>query len=131
MTLKVIPALLLALCIAGFSYATDYNISNNDFLDTGSKQIRLRSDRIEPAATEYAERAKILILRNWIAPQTDARQKVIVNVRISGRGEIIVEGITQSSENAEFDQSCLKAIEKSSPLSVPPGEIHMALTFSR
>ena len=80
---------------------------------------------LDPRLQAYNQQVHDLIHHNWIVPQgLDARGMIVVinfNIRRDGRAERI--WIEQSSGNAVFDQSGLRAAEKANPFPALPSAV--------
>lgn len=70
------------------------------------------------------------IRKEWVYPDFMNNDLVtVVAVRIERTGNIKVIGVEESSGNALFDKSVLRAINKASPVSRPPYEMEIGLRF--
>jgi colicin import membrane protein len=70
------------------------------------------------------------IQSQWVYPDFNTQAlELIVSIRISREGKILSQEIEQSSGNALFDRSALKALSKASPLPPPPVEMEVGLRF--
>lgn len=82
-------------------------------------------NQIDPRLQAYNQQLHDSIYRNWIVPQgMNTKDLVVVinfNIRRDGYAERI--WIEQSSGNAVFDQSGLRAAEKSNPFPAPPSVV--------
>lgn len=67
----------------------------------------------------YQNRMLETIKGNW-AWAGRGNQKVVVHFSIKDNGEIIALKVVQSSGDASYDESVLRALKKSSPLAAPP-----------
>ncbi len=81
-------------------------------------------------AKANAEKAKYVTLikqqieSNWLRPiSTDEQLSCTIMVRLLPSGEVALAKITQSSGDAAFDDSALRAVYKSAPLPIPEDQI--------
>lgn len=70
------------------------------------------------------------IRQQWIFPESiDKDLLAIITIKIAKDGSITIGRIEQSSGNALFDRSALRAINKAGPLPPPPQEIEIGVRF--
>lgn len=74
---------------------------------------------------DYLSALKSKVQAHWSLPQwlSDANLKAQVIVQLEGDGSISRSQIYVSSGNAIFDNSCLAAVQNSSPFAPPPDEV--------
>ncbi|MFH1262694.1 MAG: cell envelope integrity protein TolA [Pseudomonadota bacterium] len=80
-----------------------------------------------PVFTEYKDRIRQIIIRNWIWIQQRGAMKTEVIFTIDEQGNISNLSVSKSSGDPSFDASALRAVRKSSPLPAPPDEIAQSL----
>ena len=89
---------------------------------TGSEALRVPPT--DPEYLAYQAKVRFKIIQEWILPLSYAEGPITprsrVVVEINEKGEIISKEWDSKSGNAAFDSSCLRAVERSSPLPVPP-----------
>lgn len=68
----------------------------------------------------YQNRMLSTIKTNWVWVGQRSNLRVVVRFNIKDNGEIIGLKVVQPSGNASYDDSVLRAVNKSSPLPVPP-----------
>jgi colicin import membrane protein len=79
--------------------------------------------RVDPATAGWLRRARIHVRRGWVlAPGFRTQDlEAHVQVRLDARGNVVGEPrITRRSGNPWYDDSVVRAIQKSSPLPAPP-----------
>ncbi len=70
------------------------------------------------------------IRQQWIFPESiDKDLLAIITIKIARDGSVTIGRMEQSSGNALFDRSALRAISKASPLPPPPQEMEMGVRF--
>jgi TonB family protein len=70
------------------------------------------------------------IRQQWIFPESIDRDLLaIITIKIARDGSVTIGRMEQSSGNALFDRSALRAISKASPLPPPPQEMEMGVRF--
>ncbi|MGI6680798.1 MAG: cell envelope integrity protein TolA [Bdellovibrionota bacterium] len=77
-----------------------------------------------PEFFEYKDVLVKHIKANWNWFDTSKPYKAQVQMSIDPKGNITKHSITTSSGNGRFDQSLLRAIEKSSPVPAPPSNVY-------
>ncbi len=82
-------------------------------------------NQIDPRLQAYNQQLHDAIYRNWIVPQglNTKGLTVIINFNIRRDGYAERIWIEQSSGNSQFDQSGLRAAEKSNPFPAPPSVV--------
>ena len=86
----------------------------------------------------YVMQVKDLITRNWTYPVTldsiSGDSRAVVTLQVRNNGSVIGYNISQKSANPRFDESVLKAVERSDPLPPPPEEygkqVEITLNFN-
>lgn len=68
----------------------------------------------------YQNRMLSTIKTNWVWVGQRSSLRVVVRFNIKENGEIIGLKVVQASGNASYDESVIRAVNKSSPLPVPP-----------
>ena len=68
----------------------------------------------------YQNRMLSTIKNNWVWVGQRSNLRVVVRFNIKDNGEIVGLKVVQPSGNASYDDSVLRAVNKSSPLPVPP-----------
>jgi TonB family protein len=68
----------------------------------------------------YQNRMLTTIKNNWVWVGQRSNLKVVVRFHIKDSGEIVGLKVTQPSGNLSYDESVLRAVNKSSPLPAPP-----------
>lgn len=71
----------------------------------------------------YQNRMLSTIKNNWVWVGQRSNLKVVVRFNIKDNGEIAGLKIVQPSGNPSYDESVLRAVNKSSPLPVPPDAV--------
>lgn len=80
-----------------------------------------------PLYTAYQAQIREEIMQEWVLPlkfhteTLDLTAQLVV--QINNHGEVISLMIEKSSGNAAFDQSAARAVQKASPLSLPPAAL--------
>jgi len=70
------------------------------------------------------------IRQQWIFPESiDKDLLAIITIKIAKDGSVTIGRMEQSSGNALFDRSALRAISKASPLPPPPQEMEIGVRF--
>ncbi len=70
------------------------------------------------------------IRQHWIFPDSIDRDLLaIITIKIARDGSVTIGRMEQSSGNALFDRSALRAISKASPLPSPPQEMEIGVRF--
>jgi len=70
------------------------------------------------------------IRQQWIFPESIDRDLLaIITIKIARDGSVTIGRMEQSSGNALFDRSALRAINKASPLPPPPEEMEIGVRF--
>lgn len=70
------------------------------------------------------------IRQQWIFPESIDRDLLaIITIKIAKDGNVTIGRMEQSSGNALFDRSALRAISKASPLPPPPQEMEIGVRF--
>ncbi len=70
------------------------------------------------------------IRQQWIFPESiDKDLLAIITIKIARDGSVTIGRMEQSSGNALFDRSALRAISKASPLPPPPQEMEIGVRF--
>jgi TonB family protein len=70
------------------------------------------------------------IRQQWIFPESiDKDLLAIITIKIARDGSVTIDRMEQSSGNALFDRSALRAISKANPLPPPPQEMEMGVRF--
>lgn len=70
------------------------------------------------------------IRHQWIFPESIDRDLLaIITIKIAKDGSVTIGRMEQSSGNALFDRSALRAISKASPLPPPPQEMEIGVRF--
>ena len=94
--------------------------------------------RVSPEMTEFYNRLEERVRENWILPEALVREAsglmVQVRITIEKDGRVSDTRIEKGSGNVYFDESVRRAIQKASPLPVPPerlrgGEDHYEVGF--
>jgi TonB family protein len=73
------------------------------------------------------------ITRNWATADFQNKNKglvAVINIRIMRNGSVTILGWEKKSGNPLFDREALRAINDSSPLPPPPGEIERSIRFN-
>jgi TonB family protein len=86
---------------------------------------------VDPATAAWIRAVKIHVTRAWILPpgfRTEALV-TIVEVDLSPTGEVLGTRTRQSSGNPWYDESVERAVEKASPVPVPPEPGEWQFTF--
>ena len=81
---------------------------------------------------EYGSKIKKEIEPHFYLPPRIINNKeleAIIAVRILKDGRVIVQGIEKKSGNAFFDRAAIRALAEASPLTPPPYEMEIGLTF--
>jgi colicin import membrane protein len=68
----------------------------------------------------YQNRMLSTIKTNWVWVGQRSNLRVVVRFNIKETGEIVGLKVVQASGNASYDESVIRAVNKSSPLPVPP-----------
>jgi len=71
----------------------------------------------------YQNRMLNTIKNNWVWVGQRSNLRVVVRFNIKDNGEIVGLKIVQPSGNPSYDESVLRAVNKSSPLPVPPEDV--------
>ena len=78
----------------------------------------------DPEYVIYQAKIRQRIMNEWIVPMKFTEQDMgllcRINVHINDRGEVVKTEWETPSGNPSFDQSALRAVEKASPLDIPP-----------
>jgi len=84
------------------------------------------------AELTYADRIRAEIHKQWYFPDTmDKKLEMVLSIKIQKDGTIVPLEIEKKSGNPMFDKLALKAIEKASPVSPPPGDgIEFGIRFT-
>lgn len=98
---------------------------------SGNQSIALASKPSDGVSDAYVKTVKDIIWREWVFPGDKTGLKSVVSITILKDGTIKINGIDTTSGNANFDRSCLKAINRASPLPAPPCEMEIGLRFSQ
>ncbi|OGQ48215.1 MAG: hypothetical protein A3H42_00730 [Deltaproteobacteria bacterium RIFCSPLOWO2_02_FULL_46_8] len=89
---------------------------------TGTQPLRVSP--LDPEYVIYQAKLRSKIMQEWILPMTylegPAKPKASLIVQINNQGEIITTDWDTKSNNPSFDSSCLRAVQRASPLPVPP-----------
>lgn len=80
---------------------------------------------MDPERLSYIMNVKSLIESNWhVINKSIVKQlsdpKVLLTIKINSEGFIISKKVEKSSGNSRYDQSVLRAVERSDPLPPPP-----------
>ncbi len=90
----------------------------------GTSTVPLRVPPSDPEYIKYQAQVRGRIISNWIVPERfvsrggKASAKIIVMINMDG--EVISTRWSMRSGDPSFDESCKRAVEKSSPLPRPP-----------
>ena len=78
--------------------------------------------RISAEEAAWRRRVKVQVTRSWVLEPGMRREmlETEVRVRIAAGGEVKSVDVTRKSGNPWYDDSVVRAVEKSSPLPVPP-----------
>ncbi len=81
----------------------------------------------DPEYVIYQAKIRQRIMNEWIIPMKFTEQEMgllcRINVHINERGEVVKTEWETQSGNPSFDQSALRAVEKASPLDIPPDRL--------
>ncbi len=81
----------------------------------------------DPEYVLYQAKIRQRIMNEWIAPMKYTNQELgllcKIIVHINERGEVGTKEWEQKSGNPSFDMSAMRAIEKASPLDIPPDRL--------
>jgi TolA protein len=82
-------------------------------------------EQIDPRLMAYNQRLRDSVQRNWILPEGHNNKGlvVVINFNIRRDGSVERIWIEQSSGNAVFDNSALRAAEKTAPFPPPPSVV--------
>lgn len=107
---------------SSFKFKGNIITSGNDF--TGLSKLKV---------SEYLTNLKSKIHQHWELPQwlSGANLKATVVVQIDNRGYVVKNEIHVTSGNKVFDDLCIEAVNKSSPVDPPPDEVKNALITIR
>ena len=75
----------------------------------------------DPEYLAYQATVQAKIMREWITPYSEPTAQLIIF--INQNGAIVSTEWERKSENPSFDASCLRAIQRASPLPIPPDRI--------
>ena len=82
-----------------------------------------------PAWFIYKESLEAHVRKGWNWYQPNSRLRATVTFRISPSGVVSDVRISESSGNAQYDQSILRAVNKASPVPVPPSAFYNDFSF--
>ncbi len=83
-----------------------------------------------PIVGSYIHTVRGLIEQEWVLIQPVTEEiYAVVNVRVMKNGVLKITGIEESSGNAIFDRSAVRAVEKASPVPPPPFELELGVRF--
>jgi len=89
---------------------------------TGTQSNRIPLS--DPEYIVYQTKVRHKIMGEWILPlsylEVENPPHATLIVRVNKTGEIIASYWKSKSDNTAFDTSCLRAIQRSSPLPIPP-----------
>ena len=81
----------------------------------------VREQFIKEAVLRHANLIKQRVERNWtLPPGSSANQSCTLHIAMTGSGAVTDVQIVQSSGDTAFDNSAVAAVQKASPLPVPP-----------
>jgi TonB family protein len=96
----------------------------------GAVEVEGKGIQAEGIMAKYMSVIAQQIRREWVYPDfMDHNLVTVVAVKIDRVGTIRVLGIEESSGNALFDKSVIRAINKASPVARPPYEMEVGLRF--
>ena len=88
---------------------------------TGTEALRIPPS--DPEYVAYVAKVRAKIINEWIVPQTylegPLKPKAGIVVLISKQGDILSSEWDERSGNPAFDSSCLRAVQRATPLPVP------------
>ncbi len=80
--------------------------------------------------TDYASRVAALIQQEWAFLDTGVGDiSATVSVKVLRNGSLVVTKVEKPSGHSRFDNSAIKAINKTSPVEPPPYEMELGLRF--
>jgi colicin import membrane protein len=89
-------------------------------------------DPLDPEVADWVRRVKLHVRKNWILDPSLKRRiiQAEVTIELDATGNVLEATVTNRSGDGGFDQSVLRAIDKSSPLPPPPDSGEWPLLFS-
>jgi colicin import membrane protein len=79
---------------------------------------------------EYSNMVRSLIEQEWIYFDVKTEDiSAIITVRVFKNGELKITNIEQSSGDAIFDRSAVRAVNRASPVPPPPYEVELGVRF--
>ncbi|OGQ04340.1 MAG: hypothetical protein A3F82_10285 [Deltaproteobacteria bacterium RIFCSPLOWO2_12_FULL_44_12] len=89
---------------------------------TGTEPLRVPPT--DPEYVAYQAKIRFKIMQEWIIPgaylELPTKPKTSIVVMINQQGEIVTTDWEERSSNLAFDSSCMRAVQRASPLPVPP-----------
>lgn len=100
---------------------------------SATQQMNVPADKPESAETKYVNAVMHKISPNVVIPAKlpDGKYRVVVMVRVDGRGQVTQVQLERSGGNAELDNAIMRAVSKTAKVGAPPnkGTLDLNLTF--